>query len=901
MTFWSAHTHSRYSAKDALPTVEKVVAKAAQLGYPALGLTDHGNMGGAAQLYSASRKAGIKPLPGIEAYVALDRSTDARKTMHLGMLALTPVGYRNLVGLATQSAKQFHYKPVLDLPDLAAAGEDGRLEGIACMSGCWFGLLPTMIRTGSPLAVRNLLVSLDGWFGEGLYVELQHHRIRDDEHDDTLHVALLHQVATDLGLPVVITQDSHYCEADDKPVHETMKRLMSWSDDADDAVFPGDGYQMVQEDWMALRYSPTQLGDGLAGLADLEAKARVVIPELDDFQLAVPDLGGDPDVELRKDVVAGYNARLTTGAIKQARKDLYTERIEEEMRIITSAGFSGYLQVAGAVCDYMREHDIMFNIRGSASGSLVLFLKGITSLDPILMGLPFDRFLSSDRTKPPDIDIDVEHRRRDEVIAWMESRWHVEHIGTWLQMGLNPDESDQKGSLMVRWKMNQRKMGNDPDLRLNSRAWAELKAVADEQPYLGYGVHAAGLLVTPDAFTAACVPMSYVASSKTLVTSFGKKDVERMGLVKLDLLGLKTLTAVKTAYTLAGIGPSNIVWNDSRSYALMRSGRTTGLFQLEGGATARGCMQLEPRKLTDVIAAMALFRPATLESGATESFVKRRKGEEKIQERHPIIMEETAETYGILLYQEQALGVMKRLGLTTEEIEAARDAIKASNANVGGARQVLEGLRTKIRAGALAAGFVPADIAWLDGALDAYAGYGFNKAHAAAYGVLAYTTAWLRTNYPVAFWAGMLDAYADSQTEVWYGPRGQRARIPQIQAYRSEAQKDGVVLLGPHVNHSKVSWSADPKLVAVRAGLTSLKGVGQVAAKELVAHQPYADLSDLVGKVSTKRVSGVKDLALGHTPSSCPGVIGTLAHAGALRDLAPVPPPPPKAPRKKAS
>lgn len=210
-TYWSAHTHSRYSAKDALPTVEKVVARAVELGYPALGLTDHGNMGGAATLYAECHKAGVEPLPGIEAYVALDRTKGKRpKTMHMGLLATSAVGYRNLVGLNNMASTNFRWKPILDLPDLAAAADQGLLEGVVATSGCWFGMLPTMLREGDPLSVRNLLLSLDSWFDQ-LYVEIQHHNIVDATHDDPRHVALLHGIAKDLSLPTVITQDSHYC------------------------------------------------------------------------------------------------------------------------------------------------------------------------------------------------------------------------------------------------------------------------------------------------------------------------------------------------------------------------------------------------------------------------------------------------------------------------------------------------------------------------------------------------------------------------------------------------------------------------------------------------------------------------------------------------------------------
>lgn len=889
MTFWSAHTHSRYSSKDALPSVEKVVARAAELGYPALGLTDHGNMAGAAQLYTAARKAGIKPLPGTEAYVAVSREVNARSTMHLGILATTAKGYRNLVGLTTQAHRQFHYKPVLDLADLAAAGEDGRLEGLVVMSGCHFGLLPTLMREGDPTAARNLLLALDSWFDQA-YVEIQHHRVNKEGQDDDATARRLHSLAVSLSLPVLINQDSHYCLPEDRAAHDTMKALMSWSDDPDDALFPGDGYHMADECWMTDRYPADILNDGLAGLAHLAETADVVIPELDEFHLAVPDTGGDPDYELRMATAHGHIAKRERGSIKASRDRDYVKRENDELDIVIGAGFSGYLLLTKAVCDHMREQGIPFRVRGSAGGSLLCWLLGITTLDSIAWGLPFDRFLSTDRTKPPDIDIDVPHTRRDEVIAWLDSHYHVSKICTWGQMGLEEsDEGDQKGSLMVRWKMNARKTGQDPDLRLNPAAWDALSAVASHKPYLGYGVHAAGLLITPDEESAACIPLQYVASSKTMVTAYGKKDVERMGRVKLDLLGLKTLTAVHTALELIGVNEYEIPFTDASTYAFIRSGNTTGLFQLEGGSSARGVRQLGPRKISDVIAAMALFRPATLKSGATDAYIARRHGDQKVPERHEIIMAETRDTYGVLLYQEQALNVLKALGMTVEEIEAARGAIKASNEGVGDAREVMSRIQERLVPLARGVGMTPHDIAWLNDAMAAYAGYGFNKAHATAYGILAYQTAWLRRHHKVAFWTGMLDAYADSTTKTWYGNRGQRRQVTQPEAYRMAAMADGVTMLGPHVNRSKVSWSANEDLTAIRAGLNSIKGVGQVAAGELTAKAPFDSLEDLALRVVPRRVPGVNALGQGHTPMSCGGVIAALSHAGALKGLAEVP------------
>ncbi|CAB4194587.1 PHP domain containing protein [uncultured Caudovirales phage] len=872
--YWSAHTHSRFSAKDALPTVEAIVNKAEHFGYPALGLTDHGNMGGAVQLYKACRKAGIEPLPGIEAYVSLNRNEARPSTMHMGLLATTQDGYRNLVSLVTQSHQQFKYKPILDLADFAQAAEDGRLDGIAAMTGCWFGLLPTMLRTPDEniaTMTSNVLLSLASWFGSGLYVEIQNHVIHDDTHDDDLHSQVLLGIAKKHGLPIVITQDSHYVEPEDRALHETMKRLVSWSDDPDDAVFPGDGYHMVDDEWMIDHHTPEIYAAGIEGLNDLLSKAQVVIPELDTFKLKVPDttISGDPNNELDKLTRIALDLKIKNGKIKESNKDEYYRRLENELKVVIDADFAGYLLFTASVTEYMDQKQINYNVRGSASGSLLCWLLHITSFDPVTWGLLAERFLSPGQVAPPDIDIDIEHDRRQEMMEWLQEHAHTANIGTWLSMGLD-SEGEQKGSLMIRYKMHARKTGKDPDLPVPPKEWAQLQALAEKKALLGYGVHAAGLLVTPDEYTAGVVPMQYVASSKTMVTMFGKEDVEALGLVKLDLLGLKTLTALRIIRKYSDVQIEDIPLNDKKVFQAMSKGNTSGLFQLEGGSGRSGVRRLKPTKIADVIAAMALFRPATMESGATDDFINRRQGITKAPERHKIIADETKETYGVLLYQEQVISVLRSVGLDAQEIEKARKAIKASNADVGNARGELTKLFMRIEKLAKEKGMSATDIDWLKEALNAYASYGFNKAHATAYGVLAYITGYYSVHHPVAFWAGMLDAYTGAQQEA---------------SYLTAAREAGVVIRSAHVNTASIGYTADMETQTIRKGLTSIHGVGSKAAEELVRHAPYASLDDLARKVSARRVSGAKALGMGHSPESCGGIIAALNTANALFGL----------------
>lgn len=890
-TFWSAHTHSRYSVKDALPAVPLVVARAAELEYPALGLTDHGHMPGTVELYQECRKRGIKPLPGMEAYVAIDRGHRAvmkngrpgrTQTHHMCLLATSAIGYRNLVGLNNHAVHNFHFTPVLDLGDFATFADQGLLEGVAVTTGCWFGLLAKQLRaTTDPTASLNVLKALAGWFDGRAFVEIQAHMIDSQDgvdFDEAAHNQVLLGLAREAGLPAILTQDSHYVSKRDRPVHDLLKELSSWSDDPDDAVFPGDGYHMVDTRWMRMHHEPHIFAAGMEGLDHLASIADVVIPELDTFKLTVPDTTGDGtgDEAIAHLVELGLEAKLRTGAIKAASLPRYRKRASAEIEVILKHGFAGYLLFTASVTDFMTEQSIFYNVRGSASGSIVCWLLGITQFDPIFWKLGFERFLPNDFTKPPDIDLDVEHLRRGEVVTWLQGQYHVVNISTWGQMGISNEDGDTKGSLLVKYKQWASKKGKDPNAPISPRLMSGLEQLGTHKPFYGYGVHPAGLLVTPDEESAAIVPLQNVASSKTIVTSYDMKSVEKLGLVKLDVLGLKTLTAVRIMSEETGIGIYDVPLNDKAVLRRIGNGQTTGCFQL-GEYTARnGVKKLKPRHIHDVIASMALFRPATMKSGATEDYIRRRHGREPIPNRHPIIAERTKDTFGVLLYQEQALGVMTDLGLSVDETEATRKAIKASQAaDVIEARITMTKMVEKIRLQGQKHGMSLDDLAWLESALHSYADYGFNRAHATAYGVLAYVTAWFRHHHPIPFWGGMLVAYTGAK----------KGKLDMERLFAIEAKRDGVRILPPHVNISQAGYTIDAQRKAVRRGLTSIKGVGNVCANELVRHAPFESLTDLGERVAPRRVTGSKYLSAGHHPLACGGNIAALEQASALRGL----------------
>lgn len=886
LPFWSLHTHSKFSVNDALPEVPALVARAVEYDYPALGLTDHGSPSGNIQLYKACRKAGIEPLPGAEFYVVPDTETAGRKdNLHLTVAAYNETGYRNLMKLVTLSAKKFWYKPIVDFADFADMAEHDMTNGLVVATGCYFGVGPqTLMNQGEAAAVR-VVEALAGWFPR-VYVELQNHGITEhkdgsdsDWTDDDVMNAM-YDVAQRAGLPVIVTRDSHYIDEADQPVHDALKSLVSFSEDPDDATFPGGGYFMTDTEGLEEYFPPRIIEAGLDGLTELAEISYLRLPELENFTMKVPDvsLTGDPQEEFERRVMVRAHERGLT-----SRRHI--DRLRHEFDVIRAAGSAPYMLLVDDVCEFMRQKAIRFAARGSASGSLCLYVLGTTQVDPLKYGLRFDRFMSSNRMKPPDVDLDVEHRRRDEVIDFLKSRWAVVPVGSLRKYSLYDEEAtdgeESKGALRVRYYSVLRKRAElagktghgwkAPDwTRLPKADRDMLHELADRKLISGYGKHAAGYIVAPNKASLDQLPLAYIASSGSLVTAYGKKDVEILGFVKLDLLGLRTQTAIRLMEEYTGISFDDIPDSDSKTYSAIGSGKVAGVFQLEGYAMARGCESIKPRRLNDIIAAQALFRPATLKSGATGDYRARKAGRLALPKRHEDIMAATKETYGVLLYQEQVMDIMTTLGLDQVELEEMLDAVKASNEYTAGALEAIGNLMPRIRELAVSRGWESTDVDWLSDGLLAYADYSFNKAHAAAYGIIAYRTAWMKVHHPKEFWAAILTAFDDHD---------------KIKGYLLQAKRDGIRIMAPHVNQSGVTYTPVEGMNAIRKGLVALKGVGPVAAMEIVSKAPYTSLDDFCERVLPRKVSGVKGYLIDKDITAAGGVLKALEEGHALEGL----------------
>lgn len=886
---WNLHSHSQFSKRDALPEVKDMVATVAGYGQPALGLTDHGNMAGSVQLYTHCRKAGILPFPGSELYVVDTRENKKAKRRHMCVVAYTSKGYENLVGLSTMTHKNFFNMPLIDHSDLATLADQGLLEGIAATSGCFFSETSQAVVEGNLDQAKVLLRTYAGWFPK-FYVELQNHDIQHDEEgwtDDRL-ANELHSLATELSLPCVLTQDAHYCHTGEKQVHEVLKRIVSWGPDPDDAVFPGDGFQLADDEWFVRHHGPSRLAEGSAGLRDLLNSHDLKIPELDTYSYNIPFTVADPMKDL--------SARCREELIKRdlVNKKGYLERFMDELAIVKDTGMAGYLVLVAEVTDWCRDNRVFYQARGSASGSIICWLIGITQVDPIKWDLRFERFISRDRTKPPDIDLDVEHDRRKDLIEWLRTRFAVQQIGTWVKFSLKGetldvegwDDSKAKGSLRVAYYARLRSMG------LETPEWENVSDVDKRELYLldkstslsSYGTHAAGLIITSTQKDIdRIIPLMMIASSETLVSQYDMHDVESLGMVKLDVLGLKTLSVLNRAMVFMQRdvldGLEWIPLSDGKTYRAIAKGNTEGVFQLEGGAARRGCRDLRPTKIADLVAAMALFRPATMDSGATEAYIARKQKTEVIPERHRLIAKNTASTYGIMLFQEQVISILRELGMGPDQLTDFLKAIKASQKHeIAKAAKDMDSAKSVVAGMAEAAGMTDADFTWLWNAIEGFSKYGFNQAHSTAYGLTAYRTAYLTINHPLEYFAGLLSVAA-----------GNKKKEP---IYVSAAKRRDIRLIRANVNDSGISYAPDANGKGIRRGLKAVEGIGDKQANEIVIRRPadgYQTLEQMCRMVYRPRgpVTGIKPYL--ESGEVTVGTIGKLYVAGALECFEEVP------------
>lgn len=882
--FFHTHVHSEFSCLDGMADIPTMVAKAAKMGQPGIALTDHGNMSGVFQLYKSAKRHGLAPFLGLEAYMVDSVDDKKAKRHHLTLLAYTTNGYKNLARLSTLSFQRdhYHYKPRLDRVDLAGASTDG----IACLTGCYFGAVcQTIVNSADEdegIKKAKRIVDLYRSIFDVVYIEVQHHHTQHDEWDDDRLVRALHRLSQETGCPPIITNDCHYCDKSDKGLHDMMKSI-AYSSDPSEVTFPGDAYHLASEQWVRKHYRnhPEVWESAQWAYADLLARNTLTIPTLDSYKYYVPKIVDDPMSELTRSCEFILE--------RNGLGDEYRDRLAYELDVVRGLGMADYFLLVDDYVQWCRKSGIFVMARGSASGSLICWLLDFTQVDPLRWNLTFDRFLTPDRIRPPDIDLDIEDVRRADVIEYLKQRYEIFQIGTYNR--LSYDEDTGRGGLFVQYMSAQRKIMGDRFPRVLGKVQdlhgldqvrpddaAKVRQLGEVPLRRSPGAHAAGFVLSapPNHNVSEWIPTMLIPSSDTVVTQMMMDDVEDAGYIKIDLLGLRSLTTVRRCLEM--LGKDSLGWislHDSDTFAFLRKGNAeTGVFQLEGYTAAKGCRQVKVKSVEDLILVNALYRPATIDSGYVDLFLKNRKAPTKVKYPHAIFKRHLAETYGVPCFQEQVLAILRDLGMPVAELNDFLKAVKGKHAKGGysdASTAVFENNYERFMSLCRDAGMTEdqSDEAWE--LIEGFAAYGFNRAHATAYSMLGYQMAYLKVHHPVEFHAALLETTIGTHKEV---------------KYVQEARRVGVPILPVDVNKSGATWAVDPSGRAVRRGLTSVKGVGAKAADCIAQNAPYVSVDDMIDRCPAKFVTGGKTWK---SEGTLGGVMGALRKSGALKGLGVMP------------
>lgn len=841
MSFVHLHAHSEFSLLDGLSSPAAMARRAAELGHPALAITDHGNLHGAIKHYDACRAVGIRPIIGCEIYMG---EPDDKDSWHLVLLAMDADGYRNLNELVSRASLENFYKK----PRVTRAMLSAHSKGLICLSGCIGSEVPKKILSNmrdngyaSALFYREL-------FGDRYYLEVMDHGLPDEKRVNKA-LALL---GPRLGARLVATADAHYARKEDAGTHELLLAIQTrtrWGDPKR-WRFDGTGYWLLStEEMQARAFAPEYMQ------ASLEIADRCNLT-LDLGVLPMPRPAGLPDGADEHE----WLRTLVTDGIKDRYGDLQNmARAEYELDVIRRTGFVRYMLIVRDLCQWARTQGIRSSARGSAAGSLVAYALGITPVDPVRFGLSFERFLNEGRV--PDIDLDFEDRRRAEVLAYAAQAYGSERVAqivTFSEIGgrtalhdvgrvLGMQYDSERLAQAVPAGRTLRDMVLDDPLRSESDSELVQKALALEGTVRHIGKHAAGLVISAEPIIRHASLMRDANGGMPML-AVEMKDAERIGFVKFDMLGLKTLSMVSD--TMRRIG-KEVVPDEAcpRTWALLGAGQTVGVFQLESPGMRRVLKDLGPSTIEHLQAVVALYRPGPMEQIGT--YVARKNGREPVEYWHPAFEPVLKGTYGLIVYQEAIMEIAQKVaGMSPYDSDQFLGAVRKKNP------EKLRIYEPRFRAGLLGAG-VPeriVDQVWDD--IVPFANYGFNQAHAACYAQLAYQTAWLKACWPLEYFASLLEMERDDT-----------ARVSTIVL---DARRAGVRITGPCVNRSDAGFTVQDQ--SIRFGLAGIKYVGEGAVRELISRRPYESVEALLTGVN-RRACSIR--AIKH-----------LVHAGATDQLA---------------
>lgn len=921
MSWVPLHQHSEYSILDALCNVKAIAKRAAEFGMPACALTDHGNLYGAVEFYQACQKEGVKPIIGCEVYVAPESRFDktrmpGKKTAHhLVLLAKNQVGYQNLCKLTSAGFTEgFYYNPRVDKELLRKHN-----EGLCCVTACLGGEVATVAAEGSEEELVAIVEEFKGIYGEDFYLELQRHPMSQEviEADGYLQESwLYHQyesfiekqnrvneriqaVAKRCGVKLVATNDCHYIERDEWKAHEILLNIQSgepveiWEKDSLGNLknkipnpkrrsYPSHEFYFKSPDQMAELFS--DVPEAIANTLEVAEKCNVEF----DFSAkhypvyTPPDLiGKEITVEERKKASEEFllkmcheqiPTRYTERELKRVQErypdrdpmEVIHDRLKLEMDVIAPKGMCDYLLIVWDFIHWAKSNDIPVGPgRGSGAGSIILYLIGITDIEPLWLNLFFERFINPERLSYPDIDVDICMDGRGAVIDYTVNKYGKENVAQIITFGT------MKAKMAIRdvgrvlnvplSKVNaiaklvpdelgitlEKALDTDPDLLQQYNDDDETRRLIDlakklEGVVRNTGIHAAGVIVSGEPLTEH-IPVCTAKDSEMAVTQYSMKPVEKVGMLKIDFLGLKTLTCIKRTVeaieTARGtkIDPLALPLDDQPTFELLNQGQTNGVFQMESGGMQDLARQLHLDRFEEILAVVSLYRPGPMEM--IPSFVARKHGKEPIEYDHPLMEEILSETNGIMVYQEQVMQMSQRMAkYSLGEGDVLRRAM---------GKKIMEEMaqqREKFREGSMANGIDEEIAMAVFDKMEQFAKYGFNKSHAACYGLITYITAFLKANYPMEWMAAVMTCDRDD--------------ISKVSKWIRECQSMGIEILPPDINEADDVFVATPK--GIRFAMSGIKGVGHGVVEAIVEERkkngPFEDLYDFFRRVDGKRV-----------------------------------------------
>lgn len=887
-SFVHLHNHTEYSMLDGAAKITPLLAEAQRLEMPAIGMTDHGNMFGASEFFTAATKVGIKPIIGVEAYVAPGSRFDSRRILwgdpgqksddvsgsgsytHLTMVAENATGLRNLFTLSSRASfeGQLGKWPRMDAEIIAE-----HAAGIIATTGCPSGEVQTRLRLGQDAEALESAAKWRDIFGaQNYFLELMDHglsierRVRDG----------LLDVGRKLGIPALATNDCHYVTRDAAHNHEALLCVQTGKTLSDPTrfKFDGDGYYLKSATEMRALWDaeiPEACDSTLLIAERVQSYADVWAPRDRMPVFPVPD-GHDQASWLRHEVDAGLGGRFPAGVPAE-----YAERAAYEINVICDKGYPSYFLIVSDLINYARSVNIRVGPgRGSAAGSLVAYALRITDIDPIEHGLLFERFLNPERASMPDIDIDFDDRRRGEMVRYAAERWGTDRVAQVITFGTIKTKAALKDSARIHYGQPGFAIADritkalppavmakdiplsgitDPTHERYKEA-AEVRGLIDTDPDVrtiyetargleglvrNAGVHACAVIMSSEPLTDV-IPLWKRPQDGAIITGWDYPSCESIGLLKMDFLGLRNLTIIGDA--LENIKANRgvevvletLALDDPATYELLSRGDTLGVFQLDGAAMRDLLRRMQPTGFQDIVAVLALYRPGPMGVNAHNDYADRKNGRQAIKPIHPELAEPLAdilsETYGLIVYQEQIMRIAQRVaGYSLARADILRKAMGKKKRDV--LDKEYEGFAEGMRANGFSAGAIK--VLW-DTILP-FADYAFNKSHAAGYGLVSYWTAYLKANYPGEYMAGLLTSVGDDKDKA--------------AVYLADCRKLGITVLPPDVNESEVNFASVG--TDIRFGLGAVRNVGANVVSSLIATRTakgkFTDFSDYLNKI----------------------------------------------------